>query len=148
MRMILAFLIAKALPQSAGSLWAIRDILLVFTGKATLNVSTHFPKYNAHRLDTGADHAWIDDTDLYTWIPFFRIGGLSVPMVWMLVLITLLSCNDRGLYMLSSALEALPLSCFTGLLQYATTGVHGAGTIDRSDSFLTLRAGRAKFVGK
>ena len=85
-RMILAFLIAKAMVQSAGSLWAIRDILLVFTGKATLNVSTHFPKYNAHRLDTGADHVWIDDTDLYIWIPFFRIGGLGV-MVWMLVLI-------------------------------------------------------------
>ena len=66
------------------------------------------------------------------------------------------------MWILSSALEASAgpwavtrlLSRFTGLLQYATcrctytTGVHGAGTSDRSDSFLTLRAGRAKFVGK
>ena len=44
-------------------------------------------KCSDHGLDAGADHGWIDDTDLYIWIPFFRIGGLGV-MVWMLALIT------------------------------------------------------------
>ena len=111
MLMALAFLIAKALIQSAGSLWAIRDILLVFSGKATLNVSNLFPKYHAHRLDTGADHAWIDDTDLYIWIPFFRIGGLGV-MVWMLVLIT------RG-----STTEAC--TCGSSLTHWRTQRAHG-----------------------
>ena len=77
----------KALVQSAGSLWATRDILLVFTGKATLDVSTLFPKYNAHRLDAGADHAWVDDTGLYVRILCFRIGGHGV-IVWMVVLIS------------------------------------------------------------
>ena len=64
--------------QSAGSLWTIRDILLVFTGKATLNVSTLFPKYNDHRLDAGADHAWVGDTGLHMWILCFRIGSLGI----------------------------------------------------------------------
>ena len=87
MRMALAFLIVKVLVQPAGSLWAIRDILLVFNGKATWNASTLFPKYNAHSLDAVADHAWDDDTGLYVWILCFRFGGLGVTVL-IVVLIT------------------------------------------------------------
>ena len=77
-RLALAFVIVEALVQSAGSVWTIRDILIVFTGKATLNVSTLFPKYGAHGFDAGSDHAWVDDTGLHMWILCFRIGGLGI----------------------------------------------------------------------
>ena len=43
-----------------------------------------FPKYNDHRLDAGADHAWVGDTGLHMWILCFRIGSLGI-MVWMVL---------------------------------------------------------------
>ena len=70
-----------------------------------------FTKYSAHGLDVGADHAWVDDTGLYVWILCFRIGDLGVHMD----------------------------SCEAGELRYTcTAGVHGAGAIGWSGSFLTL----------
>ena len=81
--MALAFLVVKALVLSAGSLWAIRDILLVFTGKATLNASTLFPKYNAHRLDAGADRAglWGFTGGVLTPSPLLPFDPLSPPLL-------------------------------------------------------------------
>ena len=100
-------------------------------------------------------HAWVDDTDLYIWIPFFRIGGLGV-VVWMSVLITGDSTTEActcgpvfrigGLSVPMGSHQVVELlhwfTSVRNLPLHVTTGVHGAG-IDRSDSFLTLRAGRA-----
>ena len=127
-------------------------LMLVERGSTTqastcrLCVST---KYSAHGLDGGAGHAWADDTDLYVWILCFprrHCLDVGADHVW---------ADDTGLYVWipwfrASEASALAwsvsrlLSCFTGLLQYATcrctltAGVRGAGAIDRSDSFLTL----------
>ena len=103
--------------------------LLVFTGKATLNLSI---SRNTTRI------VWMlvlitreSTTDACTCGSCLCIGGLSVP---------------TGSYQVVELLHWF--ASVRNLPLHVTIGVHGAGTIDRSDSFLTLLAGRAKFVGK
>ena len=149
MRMVLALVIMKVLVPSAGSLIRIHQTLLgsilslcllgkrvsvqvtrtfFFLQNSVSALSNQpfpvdlFTKCNAHCLEVGVDHAWVDDIGLYVSIPCFRaLEGLA--RTWKVTRL---------------------LSCITGLLQYATcrcthtAGVHGAGVIDRSGSFLTL----------
>jgi len=130
------------------------DLLLVFTGKATMTngessmkkVSVQvvgqgdkrdlkvarsqpfgvdlFQHYAPKGFDVGGDHAWVDSTGKYVWVSCFRQAGV-------------------GVHMLDYQTGALVHS-ITGLHKYVpnqytyTAGIHGVGTLGQKGSYLVV----------
>jgi len=130
------------------------DILLVFTGKATLTngessmkkVSVQvlgngddrdlkvlksqpfgadlFERYPPKGFDVGGDHAWVDSTGRHVWVSCFRQMGV-------------------GAHMLDYETGKL-LHSVTGLDKYIpgqytyTAGLHGVGTLGQKGSYLVI----------
>jgi len=130
------------------------DLLLVFTGKATidngessmLKVTVQakgsgdsrslevlgskkfgvdlFQHYAPKGWDVGGDHAWVDETGKYVWVSCFRSHGVGVHML----------DYDSGALIHS----------ITGLHEYVpgqytyTAGIHGIGTLGKPGSYLVI----------
>lgn len=130
------------------------DILLVFTGKATLTNGESsmkkvavqvtgkgdqrdlkvlkstpfgtdlFQQYPPKGFDVGGDHAWVDSTGKYVWVSCFRQMGV-------------------GVHMLEYETGKL-LHSITGLDRYVknqytyTAGIHGVGTLGQKGSYLVV----------